>query len=137
MYQLHRTGGRYALCTMCIGVGQGIAVTKPLAAKNALSQKDLDDAQGQYEQSAAAVEQSKAQVESAKLDLSYTVITSPVTGVSSYAAVADGTYLNPQNAQLTTVSVLSPMVNFSLSENEFLRVQNDIRDGRLRPCRRT
>jgi len=26
MYQLQRTGGRYALCTMCIGVGQGIAV---------------------------------------------------------------------------------------------------------------
>jgi acetyl-CoA acyltransferase len=26
MYQLHRTGGRYALCTMCVGVGQGIAL---------------------------------------------------------------------------------------------------------------
>ena len=26
MYQLHRTDGRYALCTMCIGVGQGIAM---------------------------------------------------------------------------------------------------------------
>jgi acetyl-CoA C-acetyltransferase len=26
MYQLHATGGRYALCTMCIGVGQGIAM---------------------------------------------------------------------------------------------------------------
>jgi acetyl-CoA acetyltransferase len=25
-YQLQRTGGRYALCTMCIGVGQGIAM---------------------------------------------------------------------------------------------------------------
>ncbi|MCG5480740.1 MAG: 3-oxoadipyl-CoA thiolase [Ensifer alkalisoli] len=25
-YQLHRQGGRYALCTMCIGVGQGIAI---------------------------------------------------------------------------------------------------------------
>ncbi|MCP5213699.1 MAG: 3-oxoadipyl-CoA thiolase [Pseudomonadales bacterium] len=25
-YQLHRTGGRYALCAMCIGVGQGIAI---------------------------------------------------------------------------------------------------------------
>nr|WP_315249809.1 3-oxoadipyl-CoA thiolase [uncultured Duganella sp.] len=25
-YQLHRSGGRYALCTMCIGVGQGIAL---------------------------------------------------------------------------------------------------------------
>ncbi|WP_461538423.1 3-oxoadipyl-CoA thiolase [Spongorhabdus nitratireducens] len=26
MYQLHRTGGQYALCSMCIGVGQGIAL---------------------------------------------------------------------------------------------------------------
>ena len=26
LYQLHRTGGRYALCSMCIGVGQGIAL---------------------------------------------------------------------------------------------------------------
>jgi len=26
MYELHRNGGRYALCTMCIGVGQGIAI---------------------------------------------------------------------------------------------------------------
>ena len=25
MYQLHATGGKYGLCTMCIGVGQGIA----------------------------------------------------------------------------------------------------------------
>ena len=112
---------------------QNLDRTKPLAAKNALSQKDLDDAQGQYEQTAAAVEQSKAQLTSAQLDLSYTVITSPVNGISSYAVVADGTYLNPQNAQLTTVSVLTPMwVNFSISENEFLRIQNDIKAGRLR-----
>jgi len=26
LYQLNRTGGRYALCTMCIGVGQGMAI---------------------------------------------------------------------------------------------------------------
>jgi acetyl-CoA acyltransferase len=26
VYQLHATGGRYALCTMCVGVGQGIAL---------------------------------------------------------------------------------------------------------------
>ena len=26
LYELHRRGGRYALCTMCIGVGQGIAM---------------------------------------------------------------------------------------------------------------
>ena len=107
--------------------------TKPLAEQNALSQKDLDDAQGQYEQAAAAVAQSQAQLESAKLDLSYTIISSPVDGITSYAEVAEGSYVNAQNSQLTTVSVLSPMwVNFSLSENEFQRVQNDIKAGRLR-----
>ena len=104
-----------------------LARTKPLAEQNALSQKDLDDAQGQYEQAAAAVAQSKAQLESAQLDLSYTTITSPVDGVSSFAAVADGTYVNPQNSQLTTVSVLTPMwVNFSVSENEMERVRSQV-----------
>jgi membrane fusion protein (multidrug efflux system) len=112
---------------------QNLARTKPLAEQNALSQKDLDDAQGQYQQSAAAVEQSKAQLEEAKLNLSYATIRSPVDGVSSYAIVADGTYLNPQNAQLTTVSVLTPMwINFSVSENEMERIRNDVRSGQLK-----
>lgn len=110
-----------------------LARTKPLAQMNALSQKDLDDATGQFEQAAAAVEQQKAQLESAKLDLSYTTITSPVNGVSSFAAVADGTYVDSKNAQLTTVSVLTPMwINFSLSENEVERIRNDVRKGLLR-----
>ena len=56
--------------------------TKPLTAQNALSQKDLDDATGQYEQAQAAVEQGKAQLETAKLNLSYTTITSSVDGSS-------------------------------------------------------
>jgi membrane fusion protein, multidrug efflux system len=112
---------------------QNLARTKPLAEQNALSQKDLDDAQGQYEQSAAAVEQSKAQLEEAKLNLSYTTIRSPVDGVSSFAVVADGTYLNPQNAQLTTVSVLSPMwINFSVSENQMQRIRNEVKNGQLK-----
>ncbi len=107
--------------------------TKPLVKLNALSQKDLDDAQGQFEQSAAAVEQSKAQLEEAKLNLSYATIVSPVTGQSSYAQVADGTYVNVQNSQLTTVSVLSPMwIEFSLSENELARLRDDVKRGRLR-----
>jgi membrane fusion protein (multidrug efflux system) len=110
-----------------------LARTKPLAAQNALSQKDLDDATGQYEQTAAAVEQAKAQLEEAKLNLSYTTIVSPVDGVSSYAVVADGTYLNPQNAQLTTVSVLTPMwVNFSVSENDLERIRNEVKAGTLK-----
>jgi membrane fusion protein (multidrug efflux system) len=110
-----------------------LARTKPLAQQNALSQKDLDDAQGQFEQAAAAVEGAKAQVEEAQLNLSYTTIRSPVTGVSSFAAVADGTYVSPPNAQLTTISVLSPMwINFSLSENEITRIRDEVQRGLIK-----
>lgn len=108
--------------------------TKPLVEQNALSQRDLDDAQGQFEQSAAAVAQAKAQLDSAELDLSYATITSPVDGVSSFSAVADGTYLDAQNAQLTVVSVLSPIwINFSLSENDMERINREEKAGLLKP----
>ena len=113
---------------------QNLNRTKPLTAQNALSQKDLDDATGQYDSSAAAVEQAKAQMEQAKLNLSYTVITSPVNGITSAALQQDGTYINQQNSQLTTVEALSPMwVNFSLSENELQRHREHIKNGRIRP----
>ena len=110
-----------------------LARTKPLAAQNALSQKDLDDATGQFEQASAAVQQSKAQLQEAQLNLSYTTITSPVSGISSYAAIADGTYLSPTNSQLTTVSVLTPMwINFSISENEMGRIRDDVKKGLIK-----
>ncbi|HBD09412.1 MAG TPA: efflux transporter periplasmic adaptor subunit, partial [Syntrophobacteraceae bacterium] len=104
--------------------------TKPLTEQNALSQKDLDAATGQYQSAAAATEQAKAQAESAKLNLSYTTIASPVAGVSSSARQTDGTYINPQNSLLTTVAVLSPMwVNFSISENEMYKYREQMAKG--------
>ena len=113
---------------------QNLDRTKPLTEQNALSQKDLDDAIGQYQSTAAAVEQAKAQVEQAKLNLSYTVITSPVNGITSAALQQDGTYINQQNSQLTTVEALSPMwVNFSVSENELQRHREEIGRGRIVP----
>ena len=111
-----------------------LARIKPLTEQNALSQKDLDDATGQYQSSAAAVEQAKAQVETARLNLSYTTITSPVTGVSSSAKQTDGTYVSPQNSLLTTVATLDPIwVNFSLSENEMQKYRDQAIKGLLRP----
>lgn len=110
-----------------------LARTKPLVQQNALSQKDLDDANGQFESSSAAVEQAKAEVQTAELNLSYTTITSPVTGVSSSAQQTDGTYISTQNSLLTTVSVLSPMwVNFSVSENQMQRFRTQIDKGLVR-----
>lgn len=111
-----------------------LARTEPLAAADALSQKDLDDATGQFHSAAAAVDQAKAQLESAKLNLSYCTIASPVHGVTSAALQQEGTYISPQNSQLTTVTLLTPMwVNFSLSENEMQNLRRQIAKGVLRP----
>ena len=110
--------------------------TKPLAAKNALSQKDLDDATGTFSSTAAAVEQANAQLETAKLNLSYCTITSPVTGISSAAVQQNGAYINQSNSLLTTVAVLSPMwVNFSISENEMQNFRNQIAKKIITPPR--
>lgn len=111
-----------------------LARVKPLAAQNAVSQKDLDDAIGKEQAAAAAVETAKAEVEQAQLNLSYCTITSPVTGISAEAMQKDGAYINPLNSQLTTVAVLSPMwVNFSLSENEVKGYRTQVASGQLRP----
>lgn len=106
---------------------------KPLAAKNALSQKDLDNAIGQEQAAAAAVESAKANLEQAQLNLGYTTIFTPVTGLSSYARVNEGSYVQPANSLLTYVQQVDPIyVNFSVSENDILRVRDEQRSGRIR-----
>jgi len=110
-----------------------LARVKPLAERKALSQRELDDATGAAETAAAAVEVAKANLETAKLNLSYTTITTPVTGLSSYAKVQDGQYINIADSQLTYVAQLDPMwVNFSLSENDVLMIRAERQAGRLR-----
>jgi membrane fusion protein (multidrug efflux system) len=110
-----------------------LAQVKPLAALNALSQKELDDATGQQQGAAAAVESAKAGVESAKLNLSYATITTPVTGYSSYARVQDGAYVNGENSLLTVVEQVDPIwVDFTLSENDMLGLRTDKEKGLLK-----
>jgi membrane fusion protein (multidrug efflux system) len=99
---------------------------QPLVKLNALAQKDLDDAIGQEASAAAAVEMARADVETAELNLGYTTIRTPVSGMSSYARVNVGAYLDPQNSLLTYVSPLDPIyVNFSVSENEMLTLRSE------------
>jgi membrane fusion protein (multidrug efflux system) len=107
---------------------------KPLAAQNALSKKDLDDATGSEQTSAASLAGAKANLDTAELNLSYTTIASPLNGVSGAAQQKVGAYLNPANSQLTTVSSLNPMwVNFSLSENEFSAFRDQVDKGLIIP----
>jgi membrane fusion protein (multidrug efflux system) len=109
-----------------------LARVKPLVELNALSQKDLDDATGAEQAAAAAVDTARANVLQAQLNLGYTTISTPVTGLSSYARVQDGAYVNPENSLLTTVEQVDPIwVNFSISENELLGFRADRDKGLL------
>jgi membrane fusion protein (multidrug efflux system) len=100
----------------------------PLAKQNALSQKDLDDATGNEKEAESAVIAAQGQVQTAQLNLSYTIIKSPLTGLSSFARQQDGSYVTATSAGLLTyVYQLDPMwVNFSISENELLRYRDQI-----------
>lgn len=106
----------------------------PLAAQNALSKKDLDDAIGSEQQAKAAVIAAQGQVQTAQLNLSYTTIKSPIAGLSSFARVQDGSYLTATGSgALTYVYQLDPIwINFSVSENELLAYHDQITRGKLR-----
>ena len=106
-----------------------LARVKPLAKLNALSLKDLDDAQGRFDETSATVDGAQATVDRAQLNLSYTIIASPIDGFAAAANQMVGTYISPANANLTSVSLVTPMwVNFSLSEIQLL----DLRDQKMK-----
>lgn len=111
---------------------QNLRRVKPLAAQNAASQKDLDQAIGQEKSAQAQVEMAKAQVVQAQLNLGYATITSPLTGISGEALIDEGTYVTASD-KLTYVAALSPMwVNFSISEAQSLQRDEMVRHGQLR-----
>jgi membrane fusion protein, multidrug efflux system len=102
-----------------------LARVKPLAAQNALSQKDLDDAVGSEQSAHAAFDASQATVEKAQLDLGFTRITSPISGIAGIAKAQIGNLVGPGQAdELTTVSVVDPIkVMVPISEQEFIHAQ--------------
>jgi len=83
---------------------------KPLAEENAVSKKDLDDATGAELSALAAVTAAQAAVEKARLDLGFTRITSPITGIAGIAKAQIGDLVGPaQTGELTTVSTIDPI----------------------------
>jgi len=107
---------------------------EPLAAEDALSQKDLDDARGARDAAVAAVEAAKSRVQQAEINLGYTTIRSPVTGATSFARKQPGSFIAPgADSLLTYVSALDPMrVNFSVSENDQLKLNRQVQEGKLK-----
>ena len=94
---------------------------KPLVAEKAVSQKESDDANTTLLTAQATVLAAEAQVRDAELNLSYTTVTAPITGVTDRAEFSEGTLVTPGAATslLTTMHIIDPIwVRFAFSEAE-------------------
>jgi len=109
---------------------------KPLTEQDALSQADLDRAQGEFDASKAAVFVASAKVKETELNLGYTTIRSPVTGLTSRSLQREGAFVNAtaETANLTYVAAIDPIwVTFSVSQNQMAQWREQARKGLIVP----
>ena len=125
-----RRGGKWTRAKAQLWTAQAnLDRIRPLAKLDAASKSDLDNAIGAVQSAQAAVYQAQARLDKADLDLDYTIIRSPVTGISSRSLMREGAYLNPMgaSAQLTYVARVDPIwINFSVSQNQMASNQQEI-----------
>lgn len=105
---------------------------KPLFEAKAVSRKDYDDAVSLEEVAAADVKSAKARLTEARLNLEYTRVEAPISGIASRALPSEGSLVSGPNVLLTTVTQIDPIyVNFGISGNEQLRLKREVEAGRL------
>lgn len=98
---------------------------KPLYEQHAASQLDLDNAIAALENAEANIAISKADLDNAQLELSYTVVTSPLEGRISERFVDVGALVGPGvNSKLAAVVKSDTvLVNFSMTALDYLRAE--------------
>lgn len=90
----------------------------PLYSRNAVSQRDRDNAQAAYDSARAQVESARAAVEQAQIQLGYTRVVAPISGYTSSESVTEGNLISP-GTPLTTINQTDPLyVNFSIPSAE-------------------
>ncbi len=106
---------------------------QPLMEQGMVSKKAFDDALATKEVGAAQVQAAEAALAEAKLNLEYTRVQSPISGVAGRALVSEGSLVEAQRTLLTMVSQLDPIrVIFSMAEAERLNLGTEAAAGRLR-----
>ncbi len=104
----------------------------PLVAEKAISQKEFDDARSALELASATLRQTQAQAKEARLNLSYTKVVAPISGVTGVSAKSDGSLLSSADSLLTTIVQTDPLfVNFSIPEADYLRLNKQVNSGQI------
>jgi len=99
-----------------------------LFEQNAVSERERDRAQSAFESARAAVAVSEAEVERAELELGYTTVEAPVSGITDLETQSEGNLIE-RGAELTRITQLNPVhVRFSLPEDDAM-VQRQAREA--------
>jgi membrane fusion protein (multidrug efflux system) len=101
-----------------------VARYTPLVAKQAVSQRELDDARAAQDAMRSQVDAAKAAVEKSTLDLGYARITSPINGLIGTTQVKPGGLVGrSESTLLTTVSSIDPIIfHVAITEADYLRI---------------
>jgi membrane fusion protein (multidrug efflux system) len=95
---------------------------QPLVADQAAPEMDLDHAQAEVELGKATIDRATAAITMAELNLKFTEIRAPITGIIGKQEVAVGNVVRRDQSRLATISSWDPMrVVFSMSEADFLQ----------------
>ncbi|ECG3724954.1 multidrug efflux RND transporter periplasmic adaptor subunit AcrA [Salmonella enterica subsp. enterica serovar Lexington] len=99
-----------------------------------ISKQEYDQALADAQQATAAVVAAKAAVETARINLTYTKVTSPISGRIGKSSVTEGALVqNGQASALATVQQLDPIyVDVTQSSNDFLRLKQELANGSLK-----
>jgi len=94
-----------------------------LVATQSISQREADNATSDNALARAGLAQYEAAVREAELNLSYTNVTSPISGIAGRFELSEGALVNANTSLLTKVSQITPIwVRFSLSDNELAQL---------------
>jgi membrane fusion protein (multidrug efflux system) len=105
---------------------------KPLFAENAVSQKEFDDATSAEAVAEADLKAARARLTEANLNLLYTKVESPISGVAGRAQRSEGSLVSGPDVLLTSVTQIDPIwVSFGISDNEQLRINAERDAGRM------
>ena len=109
---------------------QDLSRAETLVTDRAVSQGEVDQRHMEAQQAEADLLAARANLARADLDLSFTRITSPITGRAGEALIKPGNLVAPNQSLLTTVVSVDPVyVSFTGDERAYLRYQDLARAG--------
>ena len=106
-----------------------------LIKTKSISQQDFDDAEAKYLTAKAAILSAQANVKTAEINLAYTKVYAPISGIIGRSSVTEGALVtNGQGAALATIQQLDPMyIDLGKSVSSHLSIQKDIIKGEFIP----